>query len=102
MPSLSKWVVYLWIVLGVFVSLIMPVIKQLATPPQGGKGGLTGFFARIWPIARPYVFMGIYSLLSALIILAGLSAAKLPMVNTFGSAFLLGYFCDATLQKLKT
>lgn len=95
-----NWATYFWIVIGILVSLIMPVVRDLAKPPVAGTKGLTAFVQRIWPVARPYFFMGLFSLMAALVILAGVSAKKLN-VDSNGGAFLLGYFSDSTIQKLK-
>ena len=99
MPPLSDWTIYLWTAAGILVSLVMPVVRQLAVPPAGGRG-FTQFLQSVWPTARPYFFMGVFSALAALVILAGVHVKQLQ-VDTQWGAFLLGYFCDATVQKLK-
>jgi len=100
MQSLADWPVYCWIVAGILVSLVMPVVRQLAVPPPAGAHGIGTFLQRLWPTARPYVFMAVFSLMAALVILAGVRVKKLEVDSVWG-AFLLGYFCDATIQKLK-
>lgn len=100
MPVLSTWSIYLWIVFGILVSLIMPVVRQLAVPPPAGAKGMTAFVQRVWPTARPYVFMAIFSFLAAVVIMAGVGVKHLQVDSQWG-AFLLGYFADATIQKLK-
>jgi hypothetical protein len=55
--------VYLCIVAGIF-ELANAVVKQLATPPHPGAVGILPFLHRVWPVARPYVFMAIFSFLS--------------------------------------
>jgi len=81
---------FLWILAGVGSSLLIPVIRQLAFPSGGAAKGVS-FAARVWPIARPYLFLGILSVLLALVTLA------VAMSNgvTFGrwhQGFLVGYF----------
>lgn len=97
---MSDITVYFCLVFGIFISLVLPVVRKLATPPPAGaKGGIGGFVQRIWPTARPYVFMAIVSILVAVVLLAGLHVKKIP-VDSASAAFLLGYFSDATMQKL--
>jgi hypothetical protein len=96
---LYEWWIYVCIVAGIFVSLLMPIVRQLATPPTVGKA-IEPFLQRVWPIARPYVFMAIFSFLAALVIFAGVKVKQLSIDSKWG-AFLLGYFCDSTIQKLK-
>ena len=101
MPSLTDWSVYLWIVLGIFVSLAMPVVRKLAELPPTTGERLRQYVTRVWqPAVRPYLFMAIFSFLAALVILAGAHVKKVQIDSTWG-AFLLGYFADATIQKLK-
>jgi hypothetical protein len=92
-----EWWVYASIVAGIFVSLLMPIVRQLATPKEFENGF---FLQRVWPIARPYIFMAIFSFLAALVIFAGVKVKQLSIDSKWG-AFLLGYFCDSTIQKLK-
>ena len=99
MSSISDHEAYLYIVLGIFVSLLLPVVRQLATPPRG-PSGLEALFNSLWPIVRPYAFMAVLSFLSALVIFAGFKVKQLP-IDSKWAAFLLGYFCDSTIQKLK-
>jgi len=100
MSWLGDWWVYVCIVAGIFVSLLMPIIRQLATPSPPGGIGVAAFLKTVWPVARPYIFMAIFSFLSALVILAGIKVKQLQIDSKWG-AFLLGYFCDSTIQKLK-
>jgi hypothetical protein len=79
----------------------MPVVRKLAGLPHNTGEGLRSYARRVWPEAiRPYLFLAIFSFLAALVILAGIHVKKLEIDSTWG-AFLLGYFADATIQKLK-
>lgn len=100
MTPISDPRAYLFIVFGIFVSLLLPVVRQLATPPTRDASGLQNWIANVWPVFRPYAFMGVLSFLSALVIFAGFKAKQLP-IDSQWAAFLLGYFCDSTIQKLK-
>ncbi len=97
MPGLTDGVIYLFIGLGVLVSLIMPVVRKLAAPPDDKT---MSFFKRVGKTLRPYAFMAVFSALAALVILAGVRVKGLPVDSRWG-AFLMGYFVDATIQKLQ-
>ena len=99
MQGLPGWTAYWWIVLGIGVSLVMPIVRQLAVPPADGIRVSHEFAKRVWITARPYFFMAIFSLMAAFVILAGVRVKTLPIDSKWG-AFRLGYFCDATIQKL--
>ena len=100
MQGLSVWAAYWCIIGGIFVSLVMPIVRQLAKLPPEERNTLSMFRDSLWEKARPYFFMAIFSLMAALVILAGLYGKKLQ-VDSKSGAFLLGYFCDSTIQKLK-
>ena len=101
MASLPDWSVYLCIVLGIIVSVAMPVVRKLAELPRNTDEHLRKYVTRAWQAAvRPYVLMAIFSFLAALVILAGVHVKKLQIDSTWG-AFLLGYFADATIQKIR-
>lgn len=97
---MSEWSIYLWIVAGIAVSVAMPIIRKLAGIPKTGET-YRQHVKSVWIEAiRPYLFLAIFSLLSALVILAGIHFKNLK-IDSYWGAFLLGYFADATIQKLK-
>ncbi len=98
---LSNWLVYGGIVAGIVVSFIMPMVRKWITLKKARGELRDEYLKRIWWEAiRPYLFLAIFSLLAALVILAGYHVRKVQ-VNSFSEAFLLGYFADATIQKLQ-
>ena len=97
---------YLYVALGVVVSVLLPVIRQyLPRPEFRGGGGPPTFMERLgekisdfWEKSRPYVVTAIFSLIVALVIVAFLG----DTIKTWQSAFLAGYTADSTLQKITT
>lgn len=96
---MTEWVQYLWVVAGVGVSFVIPVVKKLAFPGGVVPKSLS-LAARIWPVAKPFVYLGILSLLLAVVTFAIAQSQGIQFQNWF-SPFLLGYFWDATIQKFK-
>jgi len=90
--------IVLWITVGVMISVILPVLRK--SYPQVTAEGAKTFWWRLWETGRPYLVLGVGSLLTALLILAGLANTG-TQITTWHQALLLGYFADATLQKLK-
>jgi hypothetical protein len=96
---MSEWGQYLWVVAGIAVSFVIPVVKNLAFPGGAVPKGLS-LVARVWPVAKPYVFMAILSLLLAVVTFAIAKSQRTQFQNWY-APFLLGYFWDATIQKFK-
>ena len=98
-PKMSDLSIYAWIVFGILVSFIMPVLKKWAGIDRIETFGK--YIANVWTNAvRPYLYLAGFSFLAALVILAGIHVKKIQIDSSWG-AFLLGYFADATIQKLK-
>ena len=114
---MSQTTLYLFVALGVAVSVILPLLRPFLPIPSvrdgygSGPGGDKGpskwkrflhdlkpKMGAIWQASRPFVVLGIFSLIVALIIFAFLG----DTLKTWQSAFLLGYTADSTLQKLVT
>ncbi len=94
---LSPFQTYLFCVLGVFLSVILPILRKALPKPPGGVAGVYAFLPRLWRIAKPYLALGVFSLLVPIIIIAFAG----DKIATPGTAILMGYAWDATLQKLK-
>lgn len=91
---------YGWCVLGIVISVILPILRQALPKPAAmgavaGAGG--GRLAEIWHIAWPYLALGLFSALSALLVVAGAGDS----LKDYRAALLAGYAWDSTLQKLK-
>lgn len=95
MPSYK---IVLWIMAGVVISVILPVLR--AGYPKVTAVAASDFWRLLWDAAKPYLLLGIGSTLTALLIIAGLASTG-TQITTWYQALLLGYFADATLQKLK-
>lgn len=89
---------YIWCVVGIVVSIVLPILRtMLPRPPDANKqGGQRGFAVVLWEAAKPYVIVGLFSLLTGLLIVA-LTAGTL---QDWRAALLAGYAWDSTLQKL--
>lgn len=88
---------YLSVVIGIAISIILPILRQALPQPKGGPAGMEGVFSRLWPIAKPYLVLGVFSLLVGLLIVAFAGEA----LGDWRTALLTGYAWDSTLQKLK-
>jgi hypothetical protein len=88
--------VYPYVVLGIVISVILPILRQSLPKPKEGKFLGKRFAERIWPIAEPYVYLGIASLVIGVLVVAfsGESLAD------WKAALLLGFSWDSILQKL--
>lgn len=90
-------VIYSFCALGVFISIVLPVLRQALPKPEGTTAGLSALVPRIWNFTRPYLATGIFSLLVALLLVAFLQ----EQLTDWRAALLAGYTADSTLQKLK-
>lgn len=92
-PAFS-WTIYLTCALGVVVSVVLPILRaMLPSPPRPMSEGSR----RAWDIARPYIVLGAFSLVGAILIVA----AAGETLQDWRAALLAGYAWDSTLQKLK-
>lgn len=87
-----------FVALGVIASIMIPVLLK-AVPGAGLLPGET-FWSRLWKVAKPYVALGIVSLLIGLVILAIFEQQDEPL-NVWWEALLAGYVADSTLQKFR-
>lgn len=86
---------YLWVALGIVLSIVIPILRPLLpTPLTPGAEARSG---RLWEYARPFLIVGAFSLLVAILIVA---FAKESIDDKWGLAVLAGYAWDSTLQKL--
>lgn len=88
---------YLVCALGIVISIILPILrKSLPQVSDGGERGGEIFLARVWRVARPYVVIGIFSLVAGLLIVAFAG----DLLKDWKTALLAGYAWDSTLQKV--
>jgi hypothetical protein len=84
--------VYGFCALGVVVSVVLPILREML--PKASQG-ITR--SALWVAARPYVILGLFSLVVALLLVAFLQG----QLTDWRAALLAGYSADSTLQKLK-
>jgi hypothetical protein len=85
---MNFWYSYLIVAAGVVISVVLPILRQFyPKPPQAAEARDT---------AKAYVYLGIGSLLTALLIVA-LAGDSL---SSWKAALLTGYAWDSTLQKI--
>jgi hypothetical protein len=102
---MSYWQVYLWCALGIVVSVLLPVIWEAVhryfPPPAarilGIRTAMVPSVANVWNAAKPYILLGVASLITALLIVAFVG----DQLIDFKAALLAGYAWDSTLQKLR-
>jgi len=88
---MSFWNIYIFSALGILISIVIPILRK--SIPRDGKRGLGG----LWGIIKPYLIIGVFSLLTALLVVAFSGDA----LEDWKAALLAGYAWDSTLQKLK-
>ncbi len=85
---------YLIVALGIVISVALPILKQFFPKPVGA--GAAAAATQTWQIAKPYLALGLGSLLTALLIMAFAGDA----LTNWKAALLAGYAWDSTLQKI--
>jgi hypothetical protein len=95
---MKHWKALLWIVAGILISLVLPVlsayVKEIFRP-----GGPLLASAGLWQYAKPYLVTSIFALTTALLILAYIvkSGGK---VESWAEGLLYGFAWDSILQKI--
>lgn len=86
------------VALGVFISIILPVLKQYIIRPSDGEvAGAGSAMQQFMVVAKPYLITGLFSLIVALLLMAFLG----DNIADWRAALLAGYAGDSTLQKLR-
>ena len=87
----------LYAAIGVAISIVLPAllayVKGKFAPPAGAEAYGVG---DIWPVIKPYLALGVLSIIIAVIVVAAVDDIK-----TWKGAMLAGYAADSTLQKIK-
>ena len=94
---------YLWCALGIILSIVLPILRaMLPKPPTESEAKsmpvALSYLRRIWPVVRPYLIIGLFSLFTAVLIIA--AAGSSIEEWTWNIAVLTGYAWDSTLQKV--
>lgn len=90
---------YLGCVLGIVISIVLPILRALLPKPPAPPGAAAAapkFLVVLWDKAKPYLVVGAFSLLTAFLIIALTG----DTVVGFKGGLLAGYLWDSTLQKL--
>src|SRR5437667_12185991 len=95
--SMISLQIVLWIMVGVMISVILPVLRK--SYPQVTAEVAKAYWWRLWETGRPYPVLGVGSLLTALLLLAGLANTG-TQITTWHQPLLLAYFAAATLRTL--
>jgi len=93
--------------LGVLVSIVFPILSKYVREFTGQKveeHGAKDNLNKFWLLIKPYVMTGLFSLVTAAIVLAfyksNLQPAQTGFINNGWAAFLYGYTWDSTIQKI--
>ncbi len=96
---------YGFTVVGVATSVVLPVLAEAVKRyfPTGRSHGAIDFLPdRIlqpfWRAVKPYFILGAFSGVTAFVLVAFAGKG----IANWQAAFLLGYACDSTLQRLKS
>ena len=84
---------YLLCVAGIIVSILLPILKALLPKPLGVDANSGKAF---WDFAKPYLIVGLFSLITGLLIVA----FTWGTITDPRAAILAGYAWDSTLQKI--
>ena len=85
---------YLWCVLGIVISVLLPILTALLPRPLGRT-----LAAGIMPEVRPYLVTGLFAVVAAIVVIA--TAGDAARNWTSAQALIAGYSWDSTLQKLR-
>ena len=89
--------IYLFCVIGIIVSIVLPILRGLLPKPPGPPtAAAASRFTKFWVHARPYLVVGLFSLLTGILIVA----FTYGTLKDWRAALLAGYAWDSTLQKL--
>ncbi len=88
---------------GVATSILLPVLVRsvqaefrAAVPATRGGSALPRILAAAWPYMRKYLILGVFSLLTGVLLAAAVGDA----ISTWQAAFVTGYAWDSTIQKI--
>ena len=85
---------YLWCVLGIAISVLLPILTALLPKPLGRT-----LAAGVMPEVRPYVVTGLFAVVAGVVVIAAVGEGAQKW--TSAQALLAGYSWDSTLQKLR-
>ena len=95
----SDLTIYLYCVIGIVVSILLPILRGLLPKPPasvGANAAPPSFLLAFWDHAKPFLIVGLFSLLTGILIVA----FTYGTLKDWRAALLAGYAWDSTLQKL--
>lgn len=97
----------IYMTLGIAVSVILPSLAAAVRQyfqPKVETHGVKSNLRKLWRFSRPYLYLGLFSVITAAILLAAyrvsLPVGQPGVIDTWAKAFLYGYAYDSTMQKL--
>lgn len=87
---------YFGCVIGIVISIVLPILRALLPKPPSAAAAPPKFLVALWNYAKPYLVVGVFSVLTAFLIIALTG----DTVKGFKAGLLAGYLWDSTLQKL--
>ncbi len=94
MDLIQGAVAYSFVVIGIVVSILLPLVKKALPKPEGERG--EGPFRRFVKAAKPFLAVGLFSALTGILIVALLGDSLLD----WRLALTAGYAWDSTIQKI--
>jgi hypothetical protein len=94
---MSFFQIYVTCALGIVISVLLPILRQSLPRPTTAVAP-ESFLGDLWKVARPYLALGLVSLLGAFLIVAFLGDSLMD----WRAALVAGYAWDSTLQKIGT
>jgi hypothetical protein len=101
--------IYGFIVIGIIISIIIPILRTLlpksnretlaATLRGGDETKKLKFGAVAFEAAKPYFYLAIFSIVTAVIVLAYLSSSATTTTIAWSNAVIYGFTWDSVLQK---
>ncbi len=99
--------IIIYMAFGVVTSVLLPILTRFVRNVMQTNielHGAHGIWRRIWRQTSKYVYVGLFSLLTAVLLLAFVkatsSANQSMLIDTWGKAFISGYAWDSTLQRI--
>ena len=101
---MSDFKLFLWIVLGVVFSVLLPIVVKWVKELKDSEAKDVGdVFAKVWIFAKPYIKVALASIVIGFFALvvyrAGMAGEN--AIDTWAKAVAYGYVWDSTFQKLR-
>jgi MFS family permease len=90
-------IVYVFCAIGVAFSVVLPILQKAVQNAFRPTKNDRSTIMVLWAAAKPYLILGLFSLVVALLLVAFLK----DQLTDWRVALLSGYAADSTLQKLK-